>query len=91
MGFSLNDRVSFNIQLAGAYIGPSTGVGLSDTTGTTGGTAPIVFSTRHLEVMNLLFTTTVLVTKKFFIEPLVGVGLTEQSFTIIGLRVPYRF
>jgi len=91
MGFSLNDRVSFNIQLAGAYIGPSTGVGLSDTTGTTGGTAPIVFSTSHLEVMNLLFTTTVLVTKKFFIEPLVGVGLTEQSFTIIGLRVPYRF
>jgi len=90
MGYSLNDRVSFNIQLTGAYIGPSqvSGIGIS---GTTGGPAPIVFSTHHIEIMNLFFTTTVLVTKNFFIEPLVGVALTDQSFTIVGLRVPYRF
>lgn len=90
MGYSLNDRVSFNIQLTGAYIGPSqiSGIGIS---GATGGPTPIVFSTRHIEVMNLLFTTTVQVTKNFFIEPLVGVALTDESFTIVGLRVPYRF
>ena len=90
MGYSLNDRVSFNIQLTGAYIQPSqiSGIGIS---GATGGPTPIVFSTRHIEVMNLLFTTTVQVTKNFFIEPLVGVALTDESFTIVGLRVPYRF
>ena len=90
MGYSLNDRVSFNIQLTGAYIGPSqiTGIGIS---GTTSGPTPITFSSRHIEIMNLLFTTTVLVTKNFFIEPLVGVALTDQSFTIVGVRLPYRF
>jgi len=41
--------------------------------------------------MNLFFTTTVLVTKILFVEPLVGVALTDQSFTVVGLRVPYRF
>lgn len=87
MGFSLNDRVSFNVQLSGANIGSSKFV----TSNGTGGSTPLTFSTRHLEIMNLIFTSTVLVTKQLFIEPLVGVGLTEQSFTIIGLRVPYRF
>lgn len=90
MGFSLNDRVSFNIQLTGAYIEPSkfNGVGVS---GATAGAGPVVFSTRHIEIMNLFFTTTVLVTKNLFVEPLVGVALTDQSFTVVGLRVPYRF
>jgi hypothetical protein len=92
MGFSLNDKVSFNIQFTGAYIGPSqitqvAGTGL----GAGGGIGPVVFSTRRTEIMNLLFTTTVQVTKNFYIEPVVGVGLTENSFTIIGLRVPYLF
>jgi hypothetical protein len=51
----------------------------------------LTFSTQHVTVMNLIFTTTVQVTRNVFIEPLVGVGLTEQSFTLVGLRLPYRF
>ena len=39
--------------------------------------------------MNLVFTVTVMVTKKLFIEPLVAVGLTENSFTIVGVRIPF--
>ena len=41
--------------------------------------------------MNLVFTVTVMVTKKLVIEPLVAVGLTENSFTIVGVRIPFRF
>jgi len=85
MGFSLNDRVAFNVQFAGASIGSSSIVGSDSTTG------PLTFSTQHISVMNLIFTTTVQVTRNLFIEPLVGVGLTEQSFTLVGLRLPYRF
>lgn len=91
VGFSLNDRVSFNVQLTGAYVGAgSIAGGNVGTIGAVGGTGPLFFSTRPVEVMNLIFTTTVLVTKNLFIEPFVGVGLTDQSFTIIGLRIPYR-
>jgi hypothetical protein len=90
MGFSLNDRVSFNIQFSGAYVQPSKveGTGLAPGGG---GFGPIVFSSRHVEMMNLVFTTTVMVTNNFFVEPIVGVGLTPESFTIVGLRLPYRF
>jgi hypothetical protein len=41
--------------------------------------------------MNLVFTATVIVTKHFIVEPMVGVALTDESFTIVGLRLPYRF
>lgn len=92
MGFSLNDRVSFNMQLTGAVIEPSqiTTVALTGGSGG-GGFGPFVLSSRRVEIMNLVFTTTVLVTKKLFLEPFAGVGLTEQSFSIVGLRIPYRF
>jgi hypothetical protein len=90
MGFSLNDRVSFNIQFTGAYIQPSKVVGTGLVPGGAG-FGPLVFTSRHVEIMNLVFTTTVLVTKNFSVEPLVGVGLTNESFTLIGLRLPYRF
>jgi hypothetical protein len=90
MGFSLNDRVSFNVQFTGAVIEPSqiTAISLA---GGGGGVGPVVLSTRRVEIMNLVFTTTVLVTKKLFLEPFAGVGMTENSFSIVGLRVPYRF
>jgi hypothetical protein len=91
MGFSLNDRVSFNMQLTGALIEPSQIATVSLIGGGGGGVGPVVLSTRRVEIMNLVFTTTVLVTKKLFLEPFAGAGLTEHSFTIIGLRVPYRF
>jgi hypothetical protein len=33
-----------------------------------------------------------LVTKKLFVEPVVGIGITEQAFDgIFGVRIPYRF
>jgi hypothetical protein len=56
-----------------------------------GGFGPLVFTSRHTEIMNLIFTTTIIVTKQFSIEPLVGLGLTDESFTMVGLRLPYRF
>jgi hypothetical protein len=90
MGFSLNDRVSFNIQFVGAYIQPSKVGGTGQAPGGAG-FGPLVFTSRHVEIMNLVFTTTVMVTKNFSVEPLVGVGLTDESFTLIGLRLPYRF
>jgi hypothetical protein len=93
MGFSLNDRVSFNIQLTGAYIQRSriTAFEQSGTAGGGGLAIPVVFATRPLEILNLTFTTTVMLNKKLFIEPLVAVALNEHSFTTIGIRIPYRF
>jgi hypothetical protein len=90
MGFSLNDRVSFNIQFTGAYVGPSEIVGTGLAPGAAG-FGPLVFNARHVEIMNLVFTATIIVTKHFLVEPMVGVALTDESFTIIGLRLPYRF
>ena len=93
MGFSLNDRVSFNVQFTGAYIGASkfSSSSTSGATATAIGITPLPVSTQSQEIMNLVFTVTVLVTKSLFIEPLVAVGLTENSFTIVGLRIPFRF
>lgn len=79
MGFSLNDRVSFNMQVTNSLIGQTTLLGQK-------------IEGSSLEIVNLLFTTTVLVTKKLFIEPVVGVGVTDDAFdAILGFRVPYRF
>lgn len=89
MGFSLNDKVSFNMQLTGAQIGPSSVVS-SGTGGLTEPLSPTILSVKRLELMNLLFTTTVIVTRKFSIEPVVGIPLTSESFAFVGLRIPYR-
>lgn len=80
MGYSLNDRVSFNLQATGSLIRrPAPLQGIQN-------------PTSRFEIVNLLFTTTVLITKKLFMEPLVGVGLTEDAFdATLGFRVAYRF
>ena len=92
LGFSLNDRVSFNVQFSGAYIGASKiSSGTSGATAAAIGITPFPVSAQSQEIMNLVFTVTMLVTKRLFIEPLVAVGLTENSFTIVGLRIPFRF
>jgi len=79
MGFSLNDRVAFNMQVVGALVGQTQLRGQ-------------VLDGSSLEIMNLLFSTTILATKKLFLEPIVGIGLTDDAFdTTIGLRIPYRF
>ena len=89
MGFSLNDKVSFNMQLSGAHVGPSSVVS-SGIGGLTDPLSPTILSVKRLELMNLLFTTTVIVTRKFSIEPVVGIPLTSESFAFVGLRIPYR-
>jgi hypothetical protein len=80
MGYSLNDRVSFNIQATGSLIrrpAPLLGV---------------LSPTSRFEIVNLLFTTTILVTKRLFMEPLVGVGLTDDAFdATLGFRLAYRY
>jgi hypothetical protein len=52
---------------------------------------PRVFDVKQTEIMNLLFSTTILITNKLFIEPNVGIPLTDRSFSIAGIRIPYRF
>jgi hypothetical protein len=45
-----------------------------------------------LEIASLQFSTTILVTRKLFIEPIVVIGMTEDAFdSTIGIRIPYRF
>ena len=79
MGFSLNDRVAFNMQVAGAFVGKTKLQGQ-------------VIEGSSLEIASLLFSTTILITKKLFIEPTIGIGMTEDAFdATIGLRIPYRF
>ena len=85
MGFSLNDRVAFNVQFAGASIGSSLFTGTDIATGS------VTVSTQHISVMNTVFTATVQINKDLFIEPFVGVGMTDESFSLVGLRLPYRF
>jgi hypothetical protein len=79
MGFSLNDRVAFNMQYVGSLVGQTqiNGVSLDDSS---------------LEIGSLIFSATILITKKLFIEPTVGIGMTKDAFdSTVGLRIPYRF
>ncbi|MBA3967417.1 MAG: transporter [Nitrospirales bacterium] len=79
MGFSLNDRVSFNLAVNGAVVGSSKIDGRKQ-------------RNSNLELLTLVLSTTVLVTKQLFVEPVVGVGLTDDAFdTFVGIRFPYRF
>lgn len=79
MGFSLNDRVAFNMQYVGAQIGQ---VKIDN----------IEIDNSSLEIGGLNFSATILITKRLFIEPVVGLGLTRDAFdSLVGLRIPYRF
>jgi hypothetical protein len=79
MGFSLNDRVAFNIQYVGSQIGR---LKIND----------VAIDNSSLEISGLNFSATILITKKLFVEPTVGLGITKDAFdSIIGVRIPYRF
>lgn len=79
MGFSLNDRVAFNMQYVGSLVGQTK-------------IDNITFDNSSQEIGSLLFSSTILITKKLFIEPIVGFGLTQDAFdSTVGLRIPYRF
>jgi hypothetical protein len=78
MGFALNDRVAFNIQLAGAFIGKSKFQGQT-------------IERSSFEIANIQFSSTILITKKLFVEPFVSIGLTSDAFdSSVGFRIPYR-
>ena len=79
MGFSLNDRVAFNMQFIGSLIGKSKIQGE-------------VIDGSSLEIASLQFSATILVTKQLFVEPIVVIGMTDDAFdSTIGIRIPYRF
>lgn len=80
MGFSLNDRVSFKISLAGSVVRG---------TQINGQTIP---SGSGYDISTLQFSTTILRQKNLFFEPFVGFGLTEESPDFFaGIRIPYKF
>jgi hypothetical protein len=101
MGFSLNDRVSLSMALNGAAllrtsidhskpVLVSTGNPNTRTLVAFGNLGPIPGSGDNIST--LTFTSTIQLTKHLFLEPFVGVGLTEESTDFIaGISIPYRF
>ena len=76
MGFSLNDRVSFSMAMAGAAI-RRTEINGNEISGS------------GLDINSLQFTTTVQLAKRMYLEPFVGFGLTDEaSDFLVGINVP---
>jgi len=79
MGFSLNDRVSFNMQVLGAYVERLELNGDK-------------IASSSLNIISLQFGVTVLLAKHLFLEPSVNVGLTDDAAdVVVGLSVPFQF
>jgi Putative MetA-pathway of phenol degradation len=79
MGFSLNDRVSFSMRVDGAVVGRLE---------TDGDEIP----GSSLDIMNLQFLVTTRLSRNWFIEPTVSIGLTEDAPDVVaGLNLIYRF
>ncbi|MGH8628804.1 MAG: transporter, partial [Gammaproteobacteria bacterium] len=77
MGFSLNDRVSFSMAMAGAAI-RRTEVNGSEISGS------------GLDINSLQFATTVQLAKRVYVEPVVGFGLTDEAPDfLVGINVPF--
>jgi hypothetical protein len=78
-GFSMNDRVSFSTSLSGAIVGRTEINGQK-------------IAGSSADINTLQFSSTIQLTKRLFVEPFVGIGLTEKaSDFVIGFSVPYRF
>ena len=76
MGFSLNDRVSFSMAMAGAAVRRAELKGNE-------------LSGSGLDVNSLQFTTTVQLAKRVYVEPFVGFGLTDEAADfLVGINVP---
>jgi hypothetical protein len=76
MGFSLNDRVSVSMAMAGAAI-RRTEIDGNEIGGS------------GLDINSLQFTTTVQMAKRVYVEPFVGFGLTDESPDfLVGINVP---
>jgi len=79
IGYSLNERVSLSTQLNGAVVGSTT------INGTT-------VRRSNLDIINLQFSVTTLVTKRLFVEPFVGVGLSKDApDAVVGINILSRF
>ena len=82
-GFSLNDRVSLNMQVNGTY----------NTENTTLNGRSIHGSSQ--ESVNLQLGVTVQLTRHIFVEPLVSFGLTDDApdvvfgFNVVGIKLPF--
>jgi hypothetical protein len=80
MGFSLNDRVSYNMQVIGAF------VDRPDVDETTLG------GPSTLELVSLQFAVTVLVSRRLFVEPVVNFGLSDDAVdVVVGVNLPFQF
>jgi hypothetical protein len=76
MGFSLNDRVSVSMAMAGAAIRRIEINGNE-------------ISRSGLDINSLQFTTTVQLAKRVYVEPFVGFGLTDEAADfLVGINVP---
>jgi len=76
MGFSLNDRVSLSMAMAGAAIRRREINGNE-------------ISGSGLDINSLQFTTTVQLAKRVYVEPFVGFGLTDEAADfLVGINIP---
>lgn len=79
MGFSLNERVSFNMRLGGAVVGRTRLDGRE-------------ISGSSRDIMSLLFAVTTRATRHLFVEPVVSLGLTEDAPDVVaGINLVYRY
>jgi hypothetical protein len=78
-GFSLNDRVSFNMQVLGAFVDRSN---VDETR---------LGDDATLEIVSLQFAVTILVSGRLFVEPVVNFGLSDDAVdVIVGINLPFQ-
>ena len=79
MGFSLNDRVSFKMQVDGAAVGRAKLNGRE-------------IPGSGLNIISLLFGVTTRATRYLFVEPVVSIGLTDDTPDVVaGFDLVYQF
>jgi hypothetical protein len=79
MGFSLNDRVSFKMQVDGAAVGRAELNGRE-------------IPGSSLNIIGLLFSVTTRATRDLFVEPVVSIGLTDDTPDVVaGFDLVYQF
>jgi hypothetical protein len=79
MGFSLNDRVSFKMQVGGAAVGRAKLDGRE-------------IPGSSLDIISLLFAVTTRATRYLFVEPVVSIGLTDDAPDVVaGVDLVYQF
>jgi len=79
-GFSLNDRVSFNMQALGDFVDRPE---VDEAT---------LADNSSLEIISLQFAVTILMSKRLFVEPVVNFGLSEDATdVVVGINMPFQF